>query len=195
MKQEGKFRYENIIYLLLLLQCCLFLHIVINTLYSIKYFVGIHFVVCLGLLALILAPNTKMKIKWTLKALPLYACLIFFFNVLVCTKFLHFPLVEAILVPLYSSGHVEAPNDLWTFPSFSRFFLLQHSLLLFSLRFFSFTSQLLNLFTSSCRTIQLHFLQPLEKPLFKPPLPLLHLVHLLFQYQNTSLSWYATCTD
>lgn len=24
MKQEGKFRYENIIYLLLLLQCCLF---------------------------------------------------------------------------------------------------------------------------------------------------------------------------
>lgn len=63
MKQEGKFRYENIIYLLLLLQCCLFLHIVINTLYSIKYFVGIHFVVCLGLLALILAPNTKMKIK------------------------------------------------------------------------------------------------------------------------------------
>lgn len=66
MKQEGKFRYENIIYLLLLLQCCsffFFLHIVINTLYSIKYFVGIHFVVCLGLLALILAPNTKMKIK------------------------------------------------------------------------------------------------------------------------------------
>lgn len=25
----------------------------------------------------------------------------FFFNVLVCTKFLHFPLVEAILVPTF----------------------------------------------------------------------------------------------
>lgn len=104
MKQEGKFRYENIIYLLLLLQCCLFLHIVINTLYSIKYFVGIHFVVCLGLLALILAPNTKMKIKWTLKALPFHVCLFvcLLIKIGVCTKFLHFPLVEAILVPTFT---------------------------------------------------------------------------------------------
>lgn len=81
MKQEGKFRYENIIYLLLLLQCwffffvLFFLHIVINTLYSIKYFIGIHFVVCLGLLALILAPNTKLKIQLTSKALLLVVCL------------------------------------------------------------------------------------------------------------------------
>lgn len=79
-----------------------FLHIVINTLYSIKYFVGIHFVISLGLLALILAPNTKMKIKWTLKALPFHVCLfVFLINIRVCTKLLHFPLVEARLDPTF----------------------------------------------------------------------------------------------
>lgn len=79
-----------------------FLHIVINTLYSIKYFVGIHFVVCLGLLALILAPNTKNENQINFKGTSiscLFVCLLI--NIRVCTEFLHFPLVEAILDPTF----------------------------------------------------------------------------------------------
>lgn len=100
MKQEGKFRYENIIYLLLLLQCCLFF--TYSHKYTIQYKIFHRNTFC-GLLRFAgFSSSTKYKNENQMNCKGtsiscLFVCLLI--NIRVCIKFLHFPLVEAILDP------------------------------------------------------------------------------------------------
>lgn len=116
MKQEGKFRYENIIYLLLLLQCCSFFFFTYSHKYTIQYKIFRRNTFC-GLLRFAgFNSSTKYKNEnqMIFKGTSIVCLFVFLMSWFVLNFFTSIWQKQYLflLLSLYSSGHIEAPNDL-----------------------------------------------------------------------------------